>query len=133
MKGFFEKIKEWWSSHYRFIVDFTEYIVRSDYEKTKVSAALGYLFFFIPLVMHGEAQYARFHCNQAFINTLLSTIGAVLLSFIPYAGPFLMILQEIFCVIWAIRGFILALKGKARGIPLIGWITLIAYRLPGQD
>ena len=31
-----------------------------------------------------------------------------------------------------IRGMIYAAKGKAISIPLVGWITILPYRYPGQ-
>ena len=43
-----------------------------------------------------------------------------------------MILQELLCLIFAVRGMILSYQGKARSIPLVGWITILPYRLPGQ-
>jgi len=132
MAEFLKKIPKKLFGNFEWVVDFSEFITRRDVKKARVTAALGYILFFIPLVFHGENQYARFHINQAIINLLMSTIGAVVLSMIPYVGPYLMIVTEVLCLIWMVRGFVLALQGKAKGIPLIGWVTIVAYRLPGQ-
>ena len=132
MKGFFRSLWKRLFGNYEWIVDFTGSIRPKDVKKAKTSSVIGYLLFFVPIIMHDDNQYARFHCNQSLINLALSTIVAVLLSLIPYAGIFLMALQEILCVIWTIRGMILAAKGKAVSIPLVGWITLLPYRYPGQ-
>lgn len=132
MKKFFASLKDRLFGNYERVVDFTSYIKRRDIKSSRISAAAGYVMFFIPLVFNGDNQYARFHANQSLINLILSTVGAVLLGMIPYAGPFLMMLQELLCVIWLVRGIIFSLKGKAVGIPFVGWITIFAYRYPGQ-
>ena len=123
----FKKIKDFLFFEYEWIVDCTELVPPDDIEKNRVYAALGYLIFFIPLVFADSSPFARFHCNQALINMLLSTIVAVVLSFIPYAGVVLLIVQEVLCIVFAVRGMVYALKGKAVGIPLVGWITLLKY------
>lgn len=117
---------------YEWIVDFTDQIPKYDVKKCRISSMLGYLCFFIPMTMHDDRQFARFHCNQSILNLLLSTVVTVLWGMIPYAGPFLMILQELLCLIFAVRGMILSYQGKARSIPIVGWITILPYRLPGQ-
>jgi len=133
MSSFFPKLKNKLFGNYEWVVDFSEFITSRDVRKSRVTAVLGYLVFFIPLVFHGDSQYARFHANQSLINLLLSTVGAVLLSLIPYVGPYLMILQEAMSLVWMVRGMILAGQGRAESIPLVGWITILAYRLPGQS
>lgn len=110
-------------------IDITEEIPETDIQKSRITASLGYLCFFIPLVFHEDKQFALFHCNQSLINFLLATIFTILLSLIPVAGPFLVILQQVFCIVVVIRGMILAGKGKAVGIPVIGRIKLISYRV----
>lgn len=114
------------------IVDFTEHIPSHDICKSKICAVAGYLFFMIPMVFGEDKQFARFHCNQALLNLILSTVVAVLLRMIPIVGAYLAIIQELLCIFFGIRGILLSIKGKARGIPLIGWITIVPYRLPGQ-
>lgn len=111
-------------------LDFTQEIDPSDIRRSRWSAAAGYLFFFIPLIFHDDQQFARFHCNQSFLILLMSTVLTTLLSLIPFAGPVLAVLTELHCLTMVVRGVILALRGKAVGIPLIGWITLVRYRLP---
>ena len=132
MKEFFGSIRDKLFGNYEWIVDFTGSIRPRDVKKARVSSIIGYIFFFVPMIMHDDNQFARFHCNQSILNLALSTVVSVLLSLIPYIGPYLMALQEILCVIWMIRGMIYAGKGKAISIPLVGWITILPYRYPGQ-
>ena len=39
----------------------------------RISSALGYLLFFVPMVMHPESKFARYHTNQGFLLMLLMT------------------------------------------------------------
>ena len=132
MKEFIRSVRKKLFGNYEWIIDFTGAIKPRDVKKAKVSSIIGYIFFFVPMIMHDDNQFARFHCNQSILNLALSTIVSVLLSMIPYIGPYLMAVQEVLCVIWMIRGMIYAAKEKAIGIPLVGWITILAYRYPGQ-
>lgn len=132
MKEFFRSLWEKLFGNYEWIVDFTGSIRPRDIKKAKAASIIGYIFFFVPMIMHDDNQFARFHCNQSVLNLALSTVVAVLLSLIPTVGPYLMAAQEILCVIWMIRGMILAARGKTVSIPLVGWITIVPYRLPGQ-
>lgn len=109
-------------------IDFTEEIPQYDMQKSRVTAILGYLCFLIPLVFHEDKQFARFHANQSLLNLLLATVFTVLLSLIPVFGLVLVILQQIICAGILIRGMVLAGKGRAVGIPVVGRITLIPYR-----
>ena len=132
MKKIFGWLRKKLFGNYEWIVDFTAQIRPRDVKKAKVTSAIGYVFFFVPMIFHDDNQYARFHTNQALLNLALSTVAAVLLSLIPYVGPYLMAVQEALCLIWMIRGIVFALKGKAVSIPLVGWITILPYRYPGQ-
>ncbi|NLK49297.1 MAG: hypothetical protein GX294_01460 [Candidatus Cloacimonetes bacterium] len=125
--------KNWFKKYFRGYekrLDFTRDINPVDIRASRWSAAAGYLFFFIPLIFHDDKKFARFHCNQSFLIFLMSTVLATLLSLIPFVGPILVALVEILCLTLAVRGVVLALRGKAVGIPLIGWITLVSYRFP---
>ena len=93
----------------------------------RISSALGYLFFFVPTTMHPESKFARYHSNQGFILLIWMTAGLALAAVIPYVGPLLLIPMALFGVFSGIRGMILALRCKAKHIPLIGKLILIEY------
>lgn len=93
----------------------------------RISSALGYLFFIIPLTMHPESKFARYHANQGFILMLWMTVVLALATLIPYVGVFLVIPVAAFGVFAGIRGIILALRCQAKHIPLIGKLILIEY------
>ncbi len=95
--------------------------------KARLSCCLGYLFFFVPLIMHPESKFARYHANQSFLLTMLMTVGLMLAASIPYAGPFVIIAIALFCLVFAIRGMVTAYRGQAKHIPLIGKLVIIQF------
>ena len=133
MKKFFQNLIRRFRENFVWILDFSEYIRRKDKTKlAKISCAIGYLFFFVPTIMLGDNQLGQFHANQSLLNLILSVVGGVLLAMIPVVGLWLSMLMQLFCLFNGIRGIVLSLQGKAKGIPVFGQITVIPYRLPGQ-
>ena len=100
----------------------------------RICSALGYFFFFIPSIMLDENQFGQFHANQSLLNLALFVLGGVMigLGVASMAIICIALVLELFCLFNTVRGVVLSLQGKAKGIPLIGWITFVAYRLPGQ-
>lgn len=133
MKKFFQNLIRRFRENFVWILDFSEYIRRKDKTKlAKISCAVGYLFFFVPTIMLDDNQLGQFHANQSLLNLILSVVGGTVLSMIPVVGMWLFLLMQLFCMFNGIRGIVLSLQGKAKGIPVFGQITIIAYRLPGQ-
>ena len=96
-------------------------------KSARISSALGYLLFFIPMTMHPESKFARYHSNQGFILMLWMTAGVAFAATIPYAGPFFLPPMIAFGVFSAIRGMVVALRCQAKHIPLIGKLILIEF------
>lgn len=114
----------------------------ADVEGTKVVCAFSYIgiLFFLPLVAYPNSRFGKFHANQALVLLIASCIFKTALAvlagiwwaipFVPNmlarSGDWLFELAE-----WAlplaagIYGFVGALNGKAKEIPLIGKINLI--------
>ena len=133
MKKFFQNLIRRFRENFVWILDFSEYIRRKDKTKlAKISCAIGYLFFFVPTIMLEDNQLGQFHANQSLLNLILSVVGGVRLAMIPVVGLWLSMLMQLFCLFNGIRGIVLSLQGKAKGIPVFGQITVIPYRLPGQ-
>lgn len=93
----------------------------------RISAALGYVFFLIPLIMHPESKFARYHTNQGLMLLLLLLIGTSVLAQIPYAGPVLVLLAMVFHLVFSIRGFVVALKCQAKHVPVIGKLVVFEF------
>lgn len=133
MKQFFQKFAKAFRDNFVWVLDFTDRCRRRDITRlAKISSAFGYLFFFVPTIMLEDNQFGQFHANQGLLNLILSAVGGTVLTFIPGIGIWLALLMELFCLFNMVRGIVLSLQGKAKGIPLFGQITIIAYRLPGQ-
>ena len=133
MKQFFQKFIRSFRENFVWVLDFSDRIRRRDKTRlAKISCAFGYLFFFVPVIMLDDNQFGQFHANQALLNLILSVVGGVLLAMIPLVGLWLALLMQIFCLFNTVRGIVLSLRGIAKGIPVFGQITVIAYRLPGQ-
>ncbi len=96
-------------------------------DRARISSAIGYLFFFVPIVMHPESKFARYHCNQGLILLMLEFLGIAGLAEIPKAGPYLSLFCLLFCLVCLIRGIILALQGKAKRIPLFGKLVIVDF------
>ena len=64
----------------------------------------------------GEREESKFHVNQALVIWLFS-----LLSAIPCVGW----IWGIFCLICAIMGFISAINGEEKEVPLVGQVHLL--------
>lgn len=101
-----------------------------DIQKNKVWGIISYLsiLFIIPLIMPEtkDSPYTKFHINQGLILFILSIVISIF-SALPLA--FLSMIISVFggltlFVLWVI-GFIGAVQGQARKIPLLGDIKLI--------
>jgi len=60
-----------------------------DLEQNRTMAALGYIVFFIPLLMCSESKVGRYCANQGLILTVLMVLVSILgriLSVIPFIG-----------------------------------------------
>ena len=129
--AFFKKL----ISRIDLFLDFTDEIRRRDKSKlARISCALGYLAFFIPTIMLDDNQFGQFHANQSLLNLILFVTGAMMVGFgiTSYLVIAISLLIELFCLFNTVRGIVLSLQGKAKGIPFFGWITLVPYRLLGQ-
>ena len=96
-------------------------------DQARISSAIGYLFFFVPIIMHPESKFARYHCNQGLILLILEFLGIAGLAEIPKVGAYLSFLCLLFCVFCLIRGIILALRGKAMRIPFFGKLVIVDF------
>ena len=96
-------------------------------DQARIASAIGYLFFFVPIIMHPESKFARYHCNQGLILLMLELIGITGLNWIPKVGAYLSLLMVLFCLVCLIRGIILALMGKAKRIPFFGKLVIVEF------
>lgn len=131
--------------------DSTSQFNSDDILQNKGIAAISYLgiLFFIPLVAKPESKFARYHSNQGLcllifgviLNIINGIIGTIIKSIFVseyvifgYTQPsgiaylltgILSLLIAVICLVFVITGFMNALNGKAKELPLIGKFKLI--------
>ncbi len=114
----------------------------SDVEKTKVVCAVSYIsiLFFLPLAVYPNSRFGKFHANQSLVlliattilNAAVSVISSIwwALPFLPdfsrgITGALLSLLGWGLPLAGTIYGFVNAVNGKAKELPIIGQINLI--------
>lgn len=97
-----------------------------DIAKNKVMAILSYigLLFLVPLLAAKDSPFARYHANQGIVLFIVQLIGTAATQ-IPYAGPFIGSVINVFTLVFAIIGIVNAYKGKAKELPLIGRFRIL--------
>ena len=113
--------------HSKFNEDLAGRFDKETNDQARVASAIGYLFFFVPIIMHPESKFARYHSNQGLILLILEFLGIVGLAEIPKIGGYLSFSCLIFCLVCLIRGIILALRGKAKRIPFFGKLVIVEF------
>lgn len=109
--------------------------LQEDIEKNKEIAALAYIVFFVPLIFCPDSPFGRFHANQALLLLITGITGSIILRMISFIGwiitPFFSLVIFITAVfitaifIIGVIGYINALNGKAKEIPVIGKYRII--------
>lgn len=113
--------------HSKFTEDWALKFDKVTNDQARISSAIGYVFFFVPIIMHPESKFARYHCNQGLILAIMMYFGTFAIAAIPKAGAVLSTLWLLFCFVCMIRGIILALKGKANRIPFFGKLVIVEF------
>jgi uncharacterized membrane protein len=108
-----------------------------DIEKNKMMAGLGYIIFFIPMIVMNESKFARFHANQILLllipEVAVSIIGTILSTMLMASWSFglagliglITVGFSIAVGVVAIINMIAAFRGEAKRVPFIGHITII--------
>lgn len=97
-------------------------------EEVKVISALAYLgvLFFLPLVVHPNSKFGKFHANQGLILLLFSVIGSFVGGIIPIIGWFLIVpAVSIATLVFFVMGLVNALNKQEKRLPLIGGFDII--------
>ena len=86
-----------------------------DAKTTSIVAYLTWIGLLVAILL-GDREGAKFHVNQALVIWLFGQLGAI-----PCVGW----IWGIFCFICAIIGFISALNGTEKEVPLLGRVKLL--------
>lgn len=92
-----------------------------DKKTTDIVAYLTWIGFIIALVS-GDKENSKFHLNQALVLNLFALIGS--LSAIPIIGILAGIWSLFVFVCWII-GFVAAINGEEKEVPLLGKIKIL--------
>ena len=108
----------------------------NDLRDNRVTGGLGYLIFFLPLILCPSSRYGRYCANQGLLIALAAVViwfatwlVTLLLGWIPLLGGILRV--AFWLVRFAVSLFAIYLtylacaKGDARAIPGIGHISII--------
>jgi len=92
-------------------------------------AALGYLIFFLPLVIEPKTEFKFFHANQSLLLLIFTVIGNLLASFLTIVliGLILFPIVNILAFILFILGIVNAFNGEKKRLPVIGNFDLLKF------
>ena len=94
-------------------------ILNIDKKVTGIVAYLTWVGLVLAFVM-GDRKGAKFHLNQALVLNLCSLVVGILGGIVSILG----ILNVVILVLWII-GFVGAIQGKEKAVPLLGGIVLL--------
>ena len=106
-----------------------------DYQENRVIGSIGYVFFFVPLIVNYKSAFNRYCANQGLLLAIIHAIVSVifwllnlLLGFVPLVGALLRVIDSLAeLAIFAVLLYhaYLAYNGKTAPVPYIGEIELI--------
>ncbi|WBY64416.1 MAG: DUF4870 domain-containing protein [Thermocaproicibacter melissae] len=98
-----------------------------DVQNNRAVSVLAYIpfLFFLPLVVHPDSRYGRFHANQGLVLLLVWVIVHFILKWIPLIGWILNNFFSLFMFLLVILGMVRAYSGRAVPLPFIGQIEII--------
>ncbi|MEC0232495.1 hypothetical protein [Paenibacillus alba] len=97
----------------------------TDIQSNKGMAIVGYILFFIPLILAKDSKFAWYHANQGLTLLVVAVVLNVVLSIIPFIGFLLLPLVNLAIFIFAILGIVAAAQGQVKPLPIIGNYTLL--------
>jgi Predicted membrane protein len=95
-------------------------------QQQKTIAALGYVFFLLPIIVDFNNKFYRFHANQSLCLLIYLAIITAL-SIIPGVGWLMTALGWILGVLFFLFGIVSAYTGNQWRIPIIGIYDLIDF------
>lgn len=111
------------------------YFDSSDYAQNRIPAALGYLIFFLPLIVDAKSALNRFCANQGLIGLIAYVVLSIafailnfLLGWIPLIGWLVALVGNLAKICLGLLLLYYAwntFNGKAEELPYIGYIEII--------
>lgn len=93
---------------------------------TQTIAALAYIVFFLPLILDEKSEFGRYHANQGLLLLITVVVVNVVGIAIPFIGWSLILpVGNILAFVLFIMGFISALNGEKKPLPVIGELATL--------
>lgn len=90
---------------------------------------IGYVLFFVPLLVNGKSSFLRFHSNQSLVLLLFYALVSVIGRIMPFIGDFLIVpLANCGLLLGMGLGMYYAWQGDMKRLPLIGNFDMIRSR-----
>lgn len=103
----------------------SENIKNVDNQNNRTLAALGYVFFVIPLAFAPKSAFAKFHANQGLLLQIY-TLCVVVLAQIPVIGWFIIgPFGYLLAIVLFVFGLYMANSGEKNRLPIIGEYDII--------
>jgi len=102
----------------------SENVKNVDTQNNQTLAALGYVFFVIPLLFAPKSAFARFHANQGLLLQIYTVVVAVLAQ-IPLLGLIIGFFGFLLSILLFIFGLYMANSGAKNRLPIIGVYDII--------
>ena len=94
-----------------------------DKKTTDIVAYLTWVGLIIAFII-GDRENSKFHLNQSLVIWLVSTICGMV-AVIPLLGTLISVVGGIFCFVCWFIGFIGAIQGTEKPVPVLGQIKLL--------
>lgn len=92
---------------------------KKDIQENKALAVVGYLIFFIPMIVKNDSKFAMFHAKQGMVIAIIA-IAVSVFAWIPIIGWLLAPIISLALLIISILGIVNAANGEGKKLPLIG-------------
>ena len=111
------------------------YFDSADYERNHIFAALGYLIFFIPLIIDSRSALNRFCANQGLIGLIIYVALSIAFSIVGWLTGWIPLIGALIALagrLAKLAVFALMLyygyktySGKAEPLPYVGYVEII--------
>ena len=105
---------------------------QEDWKKNKLAAGLGYILFFLPLILCKDSKLGRYCANQGLLLTILTVLVSLLLGIftgIPLIGWIFKLIVRLFRFVMLLVGVgcfvLLTTQEKLIELPVIGSLKII--------
>lgn len=108
----------------------------SDVKENRVTGGIGYLIFFLPLILCPRSKYGRFCANQGLLLVIAEIVISIVAAVVAFALGWIPVIGKLIDIVLTIAkwlvgvlalyfAYLACVKGDARQIPGFGNISII--------